>query len=258
MIRHRLTVPNVMSSIAVFAVLAGGTAYAAGGTIHSSDIVDGEVKSVDVGDGEVKSADVKDESLTTFDISTMLGADVVDGSLTGADIQDGSLNSADLANNSVSGSKVSDNSLTGADIDESTLNLAPVSTATFTGTDTGASYPDTYTNIMQKSGLPDGSWAVTATVNSSAQFTNPDHEATTDMTCVLRNGNGDYLGGATDRRRIPSGDIGKRSLTMTGGVQIGGPPGVPYPRTVSVLCTSQEVERIDYGSMMLIRVGGFS
>ena len=41
---QRLSYANVMSTLAVFAVLAGGTAYAAN-TIGSSDIIDGQVKS---------------------------------------------------------------------------------------------------------------------------------------------------------------------------------------------------------------------
>ena len=87
-LRSRLTYANVMSSIAVFGVLAGGTAYAAN-TIGSSDIIDGQVKSVDIGDNEVNSADVKDQSLNTFDVSTFLGVDVVDGTLTSADVAPG-------------------------------------------------------------------------------------------------------------------------------------------------------------------------
>jgi hypothetical protein len=72
---RRLTYANVMSTIAVFGVLAGGTAYAAN-TVRSTDIVD----------GQVNSADVKDQSLTTFDVSTFIGADIVDGSLTAKDV----------------------------------------------------------------------------------------------------------------------------------------------------------------------------
>src|SRR4051812_5052216 len=88
MMSERLSYANVVSTIAVFGVLTGGTAYAAS-TIGSSDIIDGQVKSVDIGNGEVNSADVKDQSLTTFDVSTFLGADIVDGSLTSADVAPG-------------------------------------------------------------------------------------------------------------------------------------------------------------------------
>jgi hypothetical protein len=87
---RRLTYANVMSTIAVFGVLAGGTAYAAN-TVFSADIVDGEVKSVDVGDNEIGSADVKDNSINTFDVHSFLGVDVVDDTLTGADVNESTL-----------------------------------------------------------------------------------------------------------------------------------------------------------------------
>jgi hypothetical protein len=114
-LRSRLTYANVVATIALFAAVATGGAYAAN-TVFSTDIVDGQVKSVDVGDNEIKSADVKDESLTTFDVSTFLGADVVDGSLTGADIQDESIGAADIGSQQVGPDEVLNDSLLQSDI----------------------------------------------------------------------------------------------------------------------------------------------
>ena len=79
--RKHLTYANVMATLAVVLVVAGGTAYAAN-TVFSTDIVD----------GQVNSADVKDQSLTTFDVSTFLGADIVDGTITGDDVDESTLN----------------------------------------------------------------------------------------------------------------------------------------------------------------------
>ena len=67
-----------MGAVALFLVLAGGTAYAAN-SVFSEDIVDGEVKSVDIGNNQVRSADVRDDSLAG-------------GGLTGDDIQEATLN----------------------------------------------------------------------------------------------------------------------------------------------------------------------
>ena len=67
-----------MGALALFLVLAGGTAYAAN-SVFSEDIVDGEVKSVDIGNNQVRSADVRDDSLAG-------------GGLTGDDIQEATLN----------------------------------------------------------------------------------------------------------------------------------------------------------------------
>jgi hypothetical protein len=45
---------DVMAALALFLVIAGGTAYAAN-TVFSSDIVDGEVKVADLGTGPTRS-----------------------------------------------------------------------------------------------------------------------------------------------------------------------------------------------------------
>jgi hypothetical protein len=97
-----------MAAVALFLVVAGGSAYATHELILSSDIVDGEVKTPDIANaavvtdklvqGAVTSGKVKDDNLT--------GGDILDGSLTGLD--------------------VADNSLKGADVDEATLDQVPV------------------------------------------------------------------------------------------------------------------------------------
>ena len=81
-----------MGALALFLVLAGGTAYAAN-TVLSTDIVDGQVKTPDLAGGAVTVAKI------------------ADGSITGDKVKDGALQGRDVL----------DNSLKGADIDESTL-----------------------------------------------------------------------------------------------------------------------------------------
>jgi hypothetical protein len=104
-VRSRLTYANVMSTIAVFGVLAGGGAWAAS-KIGSGDIERNAVRSKHIKNQQVKPGDVKDDSLT--------GAELADDSLSGADVAAGSLTGADVA----------DDSLTAADIDEATLGQA--------------------------------------------------------------------------------------------------------------------------------------
>lgn len=72
-----------MGALALFLVLAGGTAYAAN-TIGSSDIINGEVRSVDIGNNQVRSVDVTSDGLTGADIlesslGTVPDADTLDG-----------------------------------------------------------------------------------------------------------------------------------------------------------------------------------
>jgi hypothetical protein len=85
---------NVMSTLAVFLVVAGGSAFAA------STITANSIKSKAVVDNSLKSKDLKDDK-------AVAGVDVIDSSLTGTD--------------------VADNSLTGDDVDESTLGQVPES-----------------------------------------------------------------------------------------------------------------------------------
>jgi hypothetical protein len=87
----RLSYANVMSTIAVFLVVAGGSAFAASlaaNSVNSKTVKDNSLKSIDLKDGKAVSTD-----------------DVIDASLTGTDI--------------------ADNSVTGNDVDESTLSQVP-------------------------------------------------------------------------------------------------------------------------------------
>jgi hypothetical protein len=89
---------NIISTLALFLIVAGGTAFAAGSLAPDS----------------VKSKTVKDNSLKSIDLKNgkaVASEDVIDGSLAGID----------LADNSVDSAKVADDSLTGTDINESTL-----------------------------------------------------------------------------------------------------------------------------------------
>ena len=87
--------------LALFLVIAGGTAYAAN-TIGSADIINGQVKSADIGTGQVQAADVRSDSLpggglTSDDIYSLTGDDIGDESLDTRDIDDGELDDQDIA-----------------------------------------------------------------------------------------------------------------------------------------------------------------
>lgn len=75
--RRRLSYANVMSTIAVFLVVAGGSAFAASLAANS-------VNSKTVKDNSLKSLDLKDNKAVSTD-------DVIDASLTGADIDESTL-----------------------------------------------------------------------------------------------------------------------------------------------------------------------
>ena len=139
--RRRFSYANVMSTVSVFLVVAGGTALAASlpaNSVTSKTVKDNKLKSVDLKDGKgVAGLDVIDASLTGDDLApnSVSSAKVAANSLTADDLAANSVNSQevvdasitadDLAPNSVSSAKVADNSLTGEDVDESTLGQVP-------------------------------------------------------------------------------------------------------------------------------------
>ena len=137
--RQRLTYANVVSTIALFLVLAGGAAYAAD-TVFSTDIVDGQVRNVDLGGGAVTSEKVADNSLLGRDVfdNTLKGADIDEstlsniggggaagGDLTGTypnpTLRGGAVSTSDVADNSLYGFDIAANGVYGADIYEPSL-----------------------------------------------------------------------------------------------------------------------------------------
>jgi hypothetical protein len=82
-VRRHFSYANVMSTLAVFLVVAGGTALAA--KVNSSK---------DIAKGSVKNSDVKKETLTSNRLKNgkaVTGDDVVDDSLTGTDVDESTL-----------------------------------------------------------------------------------------------------------------------------------------------------------------------
>jgi hypothetical protein len=267
-IARRATYANVVSTLALFLVVAGGSAYAVN-TISSTDIIDGQVKSVDVGDGEIGSADVKDQSLSTFDVHTFLGADVVDGTLTGDDVSDDStlgpadiheeflafgdtLIQSDLATDSVASDEVEDDSLTGADINENTLSLPAQDPAGFAGANDVA-LPDnnSYTPVVTKA-LPQGNYAVTATVTFSGVSFNGGGPAVRNVGCRIQNPSNSGQA-STDRRPVPVGDFVERTLSVVGAVSAPAGGG-----SVTIECSSMtQDEFVKTAQIIVTKVASF-
>lgn len=95
-IRKRITYANVMSSIAVFLVLGGATAYAA---------------------KKIGSNEIKGNSITTGKIKKQ--------AVTSSKIKNNAITTAKIANDAVTGEKVKDGSLTGSDLNLSSVGTVP-------------------------------------------------------------------------------------------------------------------------------------
>lgn len=130
-IRSRLTYANVMSTIAVFLIIGGATAFAAThlgkNSVGTKQLKKNAVTGAKVKDGSLTGADVAAGSLATanFADGSINSAKVLDNSLTGKDVADNSLTGKDVEDKSLTGNDVEDDSLTGADIQESTLGQVP-------------------------------------------------------------------------------------------------------------------------------------
>ena len=106
-LRSRLTYANVMSTVAVFLVLGGGTALAAYVVSSNSQIGPGTISGHKPPTGKH------------------------------ANVIAGSVNGTDIAANAVGTNKVVDNTLTGTDIDESSLGEVPSATLGGLGNQSG-------------------------------------------------------------------------------------------------------------------------
>jgi hypothetical protein len=94
-IRQRLTYANVVGTLVLFAVLAGGTALALPGKhrVKADDFRKNSVRARAIGTGAVGTDEIKNGAVGRADISN--------GGVTGADIADRGLTYQDLGSNSV-------------------------------------------------------------------------------------------------------------------------------------------------------------
>lgn len=157
-IRKRLTYANVMSTIAVFLVIGGASAFAATelgknsvGTkqLKANAVTSAKIKKEAVGTAKIKngavgagkigpgavtadqltSGSVTGEKLATNSVTAAKLATnsvettkIAKNAVTNEKIAEGAVNGGKLANNSVNSSKVADGSLTGSDINQGSLN----------------------------------------------------------------------------------------------------------------------------------------
>jgi hypothetical protein len=115
-IRKRLTYANVMSSIAVFLVLGGATAFAA----------------TQLGKNSVGSKQLKSNAVTAAKIkkNAVTGAKIKKNAVTGAKIKKNAVTEAKIKNGAVTGAKIPDGAITGSKVNTSTLGTVPVSATT--------------------------------------------------------------------------------------------------------------------------------
>ena len=106
-IRQRLTYSNVMSSLAVFLILGGATAFAASKKIGAN-----EIKA-----NSIKTGKIVKEAVTEGKIKA--------GAVSNSKLADGAVSTTKIADNAVTTSKIANDAVTGDKVKESTLGQVP-------------------------------------------------------------------------------------------------------------------------------------
>ena len=155
--RPRLTYSNVVSTLCLFLLLAGGTAYALDGsnTVFSDDIVNGDVKVADIGQGAVATDEIANGQVKAADLGDgeVKTAEIANGQVLTADIGTGEVRSGNVANDNLTGGDISPNSLKGADIDEGTLDIGDAARAYGTVVSDFCAPPDTDCPVFDSKGV---------------------------------------------------------------------------------------------------------
>jgi hypothetical protein len=132
-IRKRLTYANVMSSLAIFLIIGGATAFAAvkkigANEIKANSIKTGKIVKEAVTAGKIKNGAVTESKLGDGAVTTNKIADnavtspkIATNAVETSKINKAAVTNEKLADNAVTGSKVQDGSLTGADINQGSL-----------------------------------------------------------------------------------------------------------------------------------------
>jgi hypothetical protein len=142
-IRKRLTYANVMSSIAVFFILGGATAFAA------TKIGANEIKA-----NSIKTGKIVKEAVTEGKIKT--------GAITNSKIANGAVTGEKLADNAVTTTKIADKAITGAKLNLTTIGTVPNATHATTANIAGGISEEFFAVVKADGTLTRGTPGVTS------------------------------------------------------------------------------------------------
>jgi hypothetical protein len=199
-VRKRITYANVMSTIAVFLVVAGGSALAAG-TLGKNTVGTKQLKNNAVTGAKIKNAAVAGGKLANGAVTSaklgggavgagnlaanaVTGAAIADGAVSGAKIANGAIGGAKIANGAVSGDKIANGAVSGDKIAGGAVGAGNLANGSVTREKLAAGersevlqFQETASTVelahgitepgtkIMAASLPAGQWIVTASVN---------------------------------------------------------------------------------------------
>jgi hypothetical protein len=138
--RKHLTPANVLSTVAVIVVVAGGSAAIAAipdkNSVDSSKVINETLKSEDLKDGKaVESSDVDSGAITAADIgpNAVGSTEIVNGSVTSSEIADGEVSADEIATNGVHSSEVATSAIGSSELKTGSVGSSEVLDGSLTG-----------------------------------------------------------------------------------------------------------------------------
>lgn len=116
-IRRHVTYANVMSSLAVFLILGGATAFAAVQKIGANEIKANSIKTGKIVKEAVTAGKIKSGAVTESRLA--------DGAVTTNKLADNAVTTGKIANDAVTTAKIANDAVTGAKVNEATLGEVP-------------------------------------------------------------------------------------------------------------------------------------
>jgi hypothetical protein len=200
-IRKRLTYANLMSSIAVFLVIGGATAFAA---IGKNTVGTKQLKRNAVSAQKIKPEAVSKEKLRT---NAVLTAAIANDAVTSQKIEDGAIVTGEIADSAVTAGKL-----------ETTERSQTIAFSASSPFDLFDSYdPATWTTVMSLN-LPDGNWVVVANVGLTINSVTETH-----VGCRLNQNGGVLAQAGTEGERVAAGVPsldGVDLMALAGGGQV--------------------------------------
>lgn len=229
-IRRHITYANVMSSLAVFMILGGATAFAAVKKVGPNEIKANSIKTGKIVKEAVTAGKIKKAAVTESRLA--------DGAVTTNKLADNAVTTPKIANDAVTTGKIANDAVTGEKINETTLGQIP--SAKVAGT---AFSSNSGTNILAFNGtvnafttvqslnLPAGNYVLAGKV-----LANNNGAAVASARCIMEAGGAVIDNGFEVMRIGPEGGADRQFIVQSGILSL------PAGGTVIIKCQADTTQ----------------